>query len=289
MSIILCGSIYNKNIEMNKLIQLINEEIHFLKEDEYDDVDWDLYEARDRVEELIFEDFLYRNNEDFTKHAPWTVIPFTILKKLWEDYMKYGYVRYPKQLDKIEGIFTRNILKIDLFTFYSGHTNANSDYDFEEHMGNYVDGYLGCYYKNNPEYEYHSDFKKIYTSGNCENYKNRRLDEEMEKIDLEDVEYNEIREIILETLKEAFWDYYIEDPKEGQARISDYGLKPLFKLLEKLRKEKSPEKKLVIMDNMLNVIHMRSDIASWFLQGGSSALSQLSGTITPEEFNQREV
>ena len=64
---------------------------------------------------------------------------------------------------------------------------------------------------------------------------------------------------------------------DGQWRLSDYGLKPLHKLLVQLRKEFDPSKKLPILDKMLNVVHQRSDIASWFVEGGSSALSQLSG------------
>jgi hypothetical protein len=31
---------------------------------------------------------------------------------------------------------------------------------------------------------------------------------------------------------------------------------------------------------MLNVVHQRSDIADWFVEGGSSALSQLSSSPT---------
>lgn len=62
-----------------------------------------------------------------------------------------------------------------------------------------------------------------------------------------------------------------------QWRISDYGLKPLHKFLVQLRKEFDPSKKLPILDKMLNVVHQRSDIAAWFVEGGSAALSDLSG------------
>lgn len=278
---------------MVKLKELINEEVHFLKEDEYDDVDWDLYESMDRIKELIFEDFLYRNNEDFSKHAPWTVIPFSILKKLWEDYMKYGYVRYPKQLDKIEGIITRNILKIDIFTFLSGHTPHSPDDDFEQGFEYFIESYIECYKAqfedpdqleinfSNPQ----TGYKKKENMSNCNNILNKHLNELIEEKEGE----GEIKVILFKILCEKFWDYYIEDPKSGQARISDYGLDPLLKLLDKLRKEKTPEKKLVLMDNILNVVHQRSDIASWFVQGGSLALSKLSGYITPEDFNQSDV
>lgn len=77
----------------------------------------------------------------------------------------------------------------------------------------------------------------------------------------------------------AYMDEYFGDWIEhnGQWRLSDYGLKPLHKLLVELRKQFDPSKKLPILDKILNVVHQRSDIASWFVEGGSSALSQLSG------------
>ena len=59
--------------------------------------------------------------------------------------------------------------------------------------------------------------------------------------------------------------------------MSDYGLEPLNKKLSELRKIGIPEKKLKKIDEILNVVHQRSDIAGWFVEGGSAALSKLSG------------
>jgi hypothetical protein len=72
-------------------------------------------------------------------------------------------------------------------------------------------------------------------------------------------------------------DIYFEDPVSGHWRISDYGLKPLWKQAERMMNEKNPDKLLPIIDEFLQVIHMRGDLASWFVEGGSSALSDLSG------------
>jgi len=72
-------------------------------------------------------------------------------------------------------------------------------------------------------------------------------------------------------------DVYFDAPN-GQLRISDYGLQPLQKHLISLKKQTDPVKKIMYMDMILNVVHQRSDLASWFVEGGSSALSQLSGT-----------
>ncbi len=70
------------------------------------------------------------------------------------------------------------------------------------------------------------------------------------------------------------YDYF--DDENGMARISDYGLEPLFKLLCKLVEDKTSESKLVTIDRILNVVHQRSDIAGWFIEGGSNSLLELS-------------
>ena len=67
--------------------------------------------------------------------------------------------------------------------------------------------------------------------------------------------------------------------------ISDYGLNPLLTLLGKLLRSEVAEESLVIIDKMLNVVHMRSDIASWFVEGGSDALSSLSGYTGKKEMS----
>lgn len=282
------------------LQEILNEEIHLLLEDEYDDVDWDLFESKDRIQELIFDDFLNRNNDEYSKHAPWTVIPFNILKKVWEDYMKYGHVRYPKQLDKIEGIVSRNILKIWIFTELSEHTPNPVDDIYEMYLGGYVEQFIKCYFAEfeNPD-QLEIDFdnpkkgfkRKVdpFTPSKCKPFEDRFLEDKMKEFNLKEKSFDEIKEKLIYELTDVFLTYYIEDPKAGQARITDAGLKPLVNLLEKLRKESSLEKKLVLIDNILNVIHQRSDIAEWFVQGGSSALSELSGYLTPEDFDQRTV
>lgn len=84
--------------------------------------------------------------------------------------------------------------------------------------------------------------------------------------------------------KEDFWDYVKE--------ISDYGFSDfggsrpgLTTLLARVRKARTPEEKLPLLDQILNVVHQRSDLAALFVEGGSSALSQLSGS--PSEVEQQ--
>ena len=58
--------------------------------------------------------------------------------------------------------------------------------------------------------------------------------------------------------------------------VSDYGLKPLWELAEELVNSTSYEESLVIVDQMLNVIHQRGDLASLFVEGGIRSLAELS-------------
>jgi hypothetical protein len=94
----------------------------------------------------------------------------------------------------------------------------------------------------------------------------------------------DIRGMLYDLMSGRFFDYYMNDP-EGRMGgfISDYGLKPLEELLVQLLKATSPEEKLLLIDRMLNVVHQRSDIADWFVEGGSHALAQLSGSPTQVE------
>ena len=84
-------------------------------------------------------------------------------------------------------------------------------------------------------------------------------------------------------MNNRFLDYYLTDPKSGHLYMSDYGLPAIITQTSKLYVEQNPVKKVVLIDSILNVAHQRSDLASWFVQGGSSALSDLSGYEIPDE------
>ena len=70
--------------------------------------------------------------------------------------------------------------------------------------------------------------------------------------------------------------------------ISDYGLKPLQRLILRAIGESDTEEKLLALDSILNVVHQRSDLASLFVKGGRGALTQLSEWDGREEPMQRE-
>ena len=199
-----------------------------------DDVDWGLYELMNdiKMEQMsaFHRDMMNeRPDEDegrlLKARQEWNVVDFSMLKRQWEEYMKWGKVlpRYEKTIESIEKTVTENILKVTINTELAGHERTDPKDEWRE----FFDG-------------------------------------------MEESE----RERMAEYMDNYFGDWILHD---GQWRISDYGLKPLHKLLAQLRKEFDPNKKLPILDKILNVVHQRSDIASWFVEGGSSALSQLSG------------
>jgi len=65
--------------------------------------------------------------------------------------------------------------------------------------------------------------------------------------------------------------------------ISDYGLPKLWELANQLMSKSTAEEKLIVLDQMLNVIHQRGDLAALFIEGGSSSLTDLSSAPSEEQ------
>lgn len=200
---------------MNNLNKIICEEISNYLIESGEDIDWDLYEKFENIKQDVLYGFL-ENKKKGIKNQPWRLVPFGRLKKIWEDFVRYGIVRDERGLDMIDRIIQNNIIKLYINTELVGHTSHNTDDDFDD-------------------------------AGFTE----------------ED--------------KEDFFDYI---DKYSDYAFNDFsGLRlGLLTLLSNLRKSNTPEEKLGIIDQILNVAHQRSDLASWFVEGGSNALSQLSGT-----------
>jgi len=70
---------------------------------------------------------------------------------------------------------------------------------------------------------------------------------------------------------------------DGSDAISDYGIEPLYKLIMELEEQTTPEEKIVVINKILDVYHMRGDLASAFIEGGSKSLSKISRTETINE------
>jgi len=72
---------------------------------------------------------------------------------------------------------------------------------------------------------------------------------------------------------EKFGDFIV-DPVSGQWRISDYGIDAIFDLVIDLLQADMSDK-LYWIDRILNVVHQRSDLAAWFVEGGRKTLQEL--------------
>lgn len=99
---------------------------------------------------------------------------------------------------------------------------------------------------------------------------------------------NEIAEHDTMSKEEVLADYDFKDSEEMEEfvdwaiecetgwRISDYGIKHLIRYAAMLAEHPTDEEKLQICDAILNVVHPRSDLASWFVEGGSSTMDAIS-------------
>ena len=63
---------------------------------------------------------------------------------------------------------------------------------------------------------------------------------------------------------------------DGSDAFSDFGLSPLYKIIDEYSSDLPPEKVIVLVNRCLDVYHQRGDLSSIFINGGSSALSKIS-------------
>jgi len=77
--------------------------------------------------------------------------------------------------------------------------------------------------------------------------------------------------------------------KNGNFMLSDYGLRPLLKLYPRIQDAPNAESKLTAIDMALNVAHQRSDLAEFFVEGGSQALAELKNQNIDEPDDQEQI
>lgn len=80
-----------------------------------------------------------------------------------------------------------------------------------------------------------------------------------------------------EDIEEDDLEYYGDycETVDGDWRISDNCLDKMYNLCIKLLVEKDYSTKLYLIDTILNIVHQRSDLSSWFVEGGSETLSRI--------------
>jgi hypothetical protein len=181
--------------------------------------EYDLGEMVDNQVKSIMNEF-YSQSHSMGSKMSWSVIPFAKLKRIWEDYSTYGFVRNEKGLEEIKEKILKNLTRLEASTMLSGHTPMSME-----------------------ELSEAGEFEPINEEENPE------------------------------LANDFYWNFL---NTEYGSPISDYALKPLWDLAFKLIKTTNHEEMLLLIDRMLNICHMRGDLASLFVEGGSAALSELS-------------
>ncbi len=164
------------------------------------------------------------------------------------EFMRYGtFVKFPeKYIFDWKELLLENIAKLHALTSIHGHT---SHFPFDEFYDVFDDnGQFSKWVKKQvakgKEYKDKYDFYSCY--------------------DFLDIVYH--------------IDKYTPQFSNGHHVLSDYATDPLLKLAAKLVETNSPDKIIVLINQILDVTHQRSDIAEIFIQGGSKSLDYISNS-----------
>jgi hypothetical protein len=152
-----------------------------------------------------------------TYHMKWRLVPAARIIKIWQDYMKLGWVQDEKGLESIAATIVTNINKLEVNTILCGHSQENPVAFAQDILG--------------------------------------------------------------ESLPEDYFEHeeeFFED-ENGAWRISDYAMDKLTNLAIQLRSEFDSTKKLQLIDQILSIVHCRSDLSGWLIQGGRTTLNKLYG------------
>lgn len=72
----------------------------------------------------------------------------------------------------------------------------------------------------------------------------------------------------------GFFDWCILP--DGSDAISDYGIEPIFKILNNLKSDATKGEKLIAVNRCLDIVHCRGDLSSAFIEGGRKTCSEIS-------------
>jgi len=90
-----------------------------------------------------------------------------------------------------------------------------------------------------------------------------------------------VRTGITEEDLEGFEEYAVDE--HDRWRISDHALGKLTNVAMEILSSKSSEDLLILIDRVLNIVHIRSDLSSWFVAGGKRTLDKLANESVNEE------
>jgi hypothetical protein len=175
-----------------------------------------------------------------SKKNPWLpLINPQMYKKALQEFTKYGQlIHFPKQyIYQWMGIIMKNTAILHQTTELCGHSQWFPINDFVDY---YFEG----------DYDKWDEYKE--SQGEDDDYY-----------------------VAWDFLEERGFDDWNKLP-DGSDALSDFGMEPLEQLIAQYDENMSPEEVLVLINKCLDIAHCRGDLASMFIQGGSSVLSQIS-------------
>lgn len=210
------------------------------------------------------------------KEETWVKVDFPRLVKIWNDYVRMGFVRDESGLDDIAERMVKNIAQLSA-NYRLVHENA-----WKWEMDDYY-----CFKEPEPEpVEPDPDYvppdppdpRQLKIKYRDQRGKFWSAYPPKEKVAKERPRHCEVQlDMTQDEFEERLLDYI--------TMVSDYATEPLIRLAYQVLEARDAEKKLVLCDNILNVIHANGDLASLFVQGGSEALSALSGEHTSANYH----
>lgn len=228
-----------------------------------------LYEF-DELERAAISNAVY-NIVNGVKEETWVKIDFQRLVKIWNDYIKMDLVRDERGVEAIADRLAKNIAQL----------SANYKLVHEEAWKEEMEGYY-CFKEPEPDpIEAVPDYvppdppdpKQLKLKYRDQRGKFWSAYPPKEKTRKERPRRCDIQlDMTEEEFDERLMDYV--------TMVSDYATGPLIRLAYQLLETNDYVKKLVICDNILNVVHANGDLTNLFIPGGANALSALSGEHT---------
>ena len=101
-----------------------------IQEEEQCDLHERFCEQEDEALRDVLEEFVASKPDE---KQPWELVPFNRVRKIWSDYMQYGFVRDVRGIDQIADRMIRNVHRLAANTYLMGHTQGDPTEHFEDY------------------------------------------------------------------------------------------------------------------------------------------------------------
>ncbi|MDA3779290.1 MAG: hypothetical protein PF487_03510 [Bacteroidales bacterium] len=248
---------------MENILNIINEEIKSFYLNENINID-DWVELEDEYIKDIFD--MLNNGE----HIKFRVIPKNPYHKALQEFMKYReFYRFPEsKIFQWKDLILSNIAKLHILTAIAGHTEHFPFDEFYDVFDNEES------YNSNQYNLFSGDLEDVTVDGEYSQWRKQKYKETGNEDYIKDYHWDTAYEFLDEV---KHMDNYLPLFSNGQWILSDFGLKPLYKLGREMADSNDATELIVLINKVLDVSHQRSDLAELFIEGGSATLDYISG------------